>query len=377
MKNILRLSVLALVLIVWGCKNEKKMAEQENQPNYNFMVEGVIEAGRGAVVYLGKVGLQGTEIIATDTCDAQGKFSLEGFAYEQFPAILNFDNNKKIFLIVDSLSHIKLQIPAQQYDQYTVEGSLASADLRNLREIEVMSEREITPIRQEAQTLDPTNEKAFEALRQRLTVISEKYNKVFADSIKKSQNVLVPLFYHYMLQIPLDDEFKKVLFERAEKSGLKNEMVQAYIGQYRAEQTTAIGVMAPEINLQDPSGNFLSLSSLKGKVVLIDFWASWCGPCREENPNVVKVYQKFKDKGFEIYGVSLDDNADKWKQAIIEDGVNWFHVSDLRGWRSSAARTYAVTAIPATFLLDRNGKIVAKNLRGPELEKKIAETMID
>ncbi len=137
---------------------------------------------------------------------------------------------------------------------------------------------------------------------------------------------------------------------------------------------TSIGAIAPELAFPDPEGKVRKLSDLRGKVVLIDFWASWCGPCRRESPNVRNVYQKYHDKGFEVFSVSLDRDAANWKKAIKDDGLVWpNHVSDLKYWSSEAAAIYGVRSIPAMFLLDREGRIVAKDLRGAALENAVRE----
>lgn len=145
--------------------------------------------------------------------------------------------------------------------------------------------------------------------------------------------------------------------------------------QSRVDQISAlmVGNEAPEIAQPNPEGKVLKLSDERGKYVLIDFWASWCRPCRMENPNVVKAYNKYRKAGFEIFGVSLDKDKNKWVQAIAQDGLTWKHVSDLRGWNAQPAANYGVTSIPATVLLDQEGKIIAKNLRGQALEAKLTE----
>lgn len=136
-----------------------------------------------------------------------------------------------------------------------------------------------------------------------------------------------------------------------------------------------VGDFAPEINLPGLDDKMVPLSSLKGKYVLIDFWASWCPPCRRENPNVVRMYEKYKDKSFEIYGVSLDGSKEKWAEAIQTDNLPWVHVSDLGGWNSSVVPQFSIAGIPHTILLDKEGKIIAKDLRGESLESKLAEVL--
>jgi peroxiredoxin len=138
-------------------------------------------------------------------------------------------------------------------------------------------------------------------------------------------------------------------------------------------KTVAVGMIAPDIKQPGTDGKDISLSSLKGKYVLVDFWASWCGPCRKENPNIVKAYNQYKGKGFEIFGVSYDNKKDKWEGAIKKDSLTWPQVSDLKGWQNATAETYYIKAIPSNLLVDKEGRIVAKNLLGKKLYAKLAE----
>ena len=166
---------------------------------------------------------------------------------------------------------------------------------------------------------------------------------------------------------------------------LYKELRDALVGRYannefvkhldqKLRSVVMVGMDAPDIALPDSAGVVRRLSDLRGKVVLIDFWASWCGPCRMENPNVVRVYQKYHDKGFEVFSVSLDNSREKWVQAIKKDNLLWpNHVSDLKGWSSAGGKLYGISSIPATVLVDRDGKVLARNLRGPKLEQQLKE----
>lgn len=143
----------------------------------------------------------------------------------------------------------------------------------------------------------------------------------------------------------------------------------------KRQRAFMVGGEAPDFVQADTAGNDVKLSSFRGKVLLVDFWASWCGPCRKENPNVVRMYEKYKSKGFEILGVSLDSNKDRWLDAIKADKLVWQHVSDLKGWSNAVAQAYSVSSIPHTILLDQNGKILARGLRGAALEQKLGELL--
>lgn len=173
---------------------------------------------------------------------------------------------------------------------------------------------------------------------------------------------------------PNPDELEPV-FNQLSDNIKKSKSGQAFSKTMAQMKATAIGATAPDFTQNDPQGKPVTLSGFRGKYLLLDFWASWCGPCRRENPNVVAAYNRYKDKNFTILGVSLDreDGKQAWLDAIQKDGLTWNHVSDLKFWSNSAAQLYQVRSIPQNFLLDPDGKIIAKNLRGEDLEKKLAE----
>ena len=204
---------------------------------------------------------------------------------------------------------------------------------------------------------------------------SEKNNQKLKDLLLANKDDIAVLMF-------LDN------FPREKNAALHNEVVMALYAKYPDHQlvkeryaietspatATTVGAIAPDLAFPDPDGNIRKLSDLRGKVVLLDFWASWCRPCRGENPHVVAMYQKYHNKGFEVFSVSLDRDKESWKRAIAADGLVWpNHVSDLKYWSSEAARIYGVSSIPSTYLLDQNGRIIAKNLRGEALSNALKQ----
>lgn len=182
------------------------------------------------------------------------------------------------------------------------------------------------------------------------------------DLLKQHSTIIDPVVFE-PLYLGMDAKFR----ETEEGKQMAERLASSKI--------TAVGKAALDFEQQDVNGVVLKLSSLKGKYVLLDFWASWCGPCRAENPNVLKAYQKFKDRQFEILAVSLDNNKERWLAAIQQDGMPWIHVSDLKGWKNEVAVQYDIRSIPQNLLIGPDGVIIAKNLRGEALEEKLNEIL--
>jgi peroxiredoxin len=338
--------------------------------NNGYEINGEVKGAKGEIVYLEKITGQKVTLDSAVLGD-NGKFEFVGKADEQGIYRINIANQSAVDLVLDNTSDINLVIDKEKTAvDYEITGSEASQEIKNVNKILANSFKEINDLQEEF--LKNQNSPHIDSISK---LLDFKYRSVVGKQlsdlkkfIENSKEPIVDIYALSYFNVDENFDFIDKTFEEHKAFIENNEYAKQFYNRFAEYKRLAIGQPAPEINLPDPSGKNISLSSLKGKVVLIDFWASWCGPCRKENPNVVKLYNQYKDKGFTIYGVSLDKNKDDWTKAIMKDNLTWNHVSDLKYWDSAPAVLYKVDAIPATILVDKEGKILAKNLRGEELE---------
>jgi thiol-disulfide isomerase/thioredoxin len=341
-----------------------------------FAVKGKVTNATEKTITLNELTAKGLILLDTATLGKDGSFEFKGKVKEKTFCIINFAKGA-VLLVVDSASSIALSIDANTPDQFGVKGSDDTEQLRKLLEVNNTYMLQLRAL--ETKYAQYTNEPPPPAVQEQ---IRQEYDSIMTgrkDAIQKfvfeGKPGIAAYFATNFLTAEVDFEF----FDKVDKQFFPSYGNSKYALEHHNRvdvlRRTAIGQIAPDIVLSDPFGKTIPLSSLRGKYVLVDFWASWCRPCRMENPNVVRMYTKYKNKGFEVYSVSLDDNKDAWTKAINDDKLLWTHVSDLKKWNASVVPLYNIESIPFTVLLDKDGKIVAKNLRGAELEMKLAELM--
>ncbi len=388
----------AIALLALGCNNlnagksEKNLSDHVNdlitrsastleKVDDGFTIKGTIKNSPQHLIILWEMTPQQLVFIDSARTDASGKFQIQGNTKNMIFAQLQMGPESQIFLAVDNKSKLDVNISLLgKFVDYTIDGNELddSKKIRKIVDANRSFAEEFNALKLEAEKIPQTQEGMSQAavINNRYQRLLQQRNDYMMNMAMSEKKGFIPYFMIAFgaLESPGYDLFKHAV-ACAKAADPMSKYTQDIEGKFVNEASLMIGGVAPDIKLNGPDGKPVSLSSLRGKVVLIDFWASWCGPCRRENPNVVKMYQKYKDQGFEIFGVSLDNDANRWKGAIQTDGLTWFHGSDLMGWKSKPAQMYQVHSIPATFLLDKQGKIIAKGLRGAELEAAVANAL--
>jgi thiol-disulfide isomerase/thioredoxin len=364
------LLLLTAGILLFACNNKSKEEKR------GFRVFGKITNAGNSQISIQEITTTGLIMLDTAIIAEDGSFELNGTLKEKSFCTIRL-NQGDIVLLVDSTSNLEVNADATNIENYSVAGSEENQQLKELFALNntfmvaaknIEKRFSINPNEVPDITIQNAIRMAFDSLQQ-------AHKTAIKDFVININNSLVPYFATNFLMAEADYDFFKLIDDKLYNQFSSSKYAANLHAKVMDLKKTAIGEEAPEIVLSDPFGKTIALSSLRGKVVLIDFWASWCGPCRRENPNVVRVYQKYKNKGFDIFGVSLDDNRDAWIKAINDDKLLWNHVSDLQKWNSSVVKQYNIEGIPFTVLIDKNGKILAKNLRGEALEKKLQEVL--
>jgi peroxiredoxin len=339
-----------------------------------FIINGTIDGLNDGLAVLQQ--RRNSEFVSLDSCTiVQGKFKFAG----------HLDLPEMCYISIhDTLPHLRLfvensrisidgHIDSLRNPIITGSGTQANLDAYN-EKMKPYNERLRSTYKAFLKAKNEGEIEKAQELEMKFDQIEEAQKETALEMVaQNSDNVLAPYLVWGTLAYDLSLEELRKLTSRFSPEIAESIYVVQINDHISVLNKVAIGQPYRDIVLEDPEGNIKKLSDLEGKLILVDFWASWCGPCRRENPNVVALYNEFKDKNFDIFGVSFDRDGVKWKQAIEEDQMTWHHVSDLAGWNSAAGKLYGVRAIPHTVLISPEGIIIEKNLRGEALRSKVAE----
>lgn len=347
------------------------MAQQAGTPQFTLTgkVQGLPENSRVALTD----GSNPTDTVA-ETRVKNGEFVLKGHIAEPNLYEVNFDAAKKKTPIFMGDDKMQLSGDVNDLAGLKTTGSPSNDDFVAFQAAFTPYFKELNALAAKANTMEYVAKR--DSLTVRIKQVSDSIFIVLDQFIKAKPNSYVSPFVLVVVNQLTED----VVAQDKRLHSLSPEVQKGYYAQYLQKmlddaKVGAIGTEAIDFTQSDTSGRAVTLSSFKGKYVLVDFWASWCGPCRMENPNVVATYAKFKDKNFTVLGVSLDKARDPWLKAIKDDGLAWTQVSDLKFWYNAVAVKYHIQQIPQNFLIDPSGKIVGRNLRGPDLQDKLCQLL--
>jgi len=388
MKKIFLIPVL-VVIILSACNSHK--ADKNN-----FVIHGKLTDSKRDSIYLKELTVKNMVSVDSTVINDDGEFYFKVKPKESSFYLLKLKKNNFITLLIESGENVEITGSALLLKTtYTVNGSKGSLLIKELNDHSQINYDKVDSLgkvyTKSKGSPDILKIKAsLDSIYKGIFVEQKKYLKNFIDKNTSSLACIIAVYQQfgreYMFNINSKEDF--VYFEKLDNALMKaypdNQHVKdmheriAEVKKIEEEQALAeaklsTGAQAPDFTLQTPEGKSVSLSSFKGKNVLLDFWASWCAPCRAMNPKMVKLYKKFKGKNFTILSVSFDRDKDSWTKAITLDNLTWTQVSDLQYWNSPVAKLYAVQAIPYSILIDKEGKIVAKGLHGDSLTDKVAE----
>jgi peroxiredoxin len=358
----------------------------------SFSVSGVIRNSSAKKIYLEETPMAGAQRIVVDSMllGKDGSYTLKASPKEETLYNLYLDNDVYPFLpVVNDASKITVNADFNRKpDPANVEGSPATLALQEFMSKGNEKLLQVNILGKEMDSLVKAKapDSLVNGVNERGRLMLEDFRNYVSRFVKNSNSPIVSVFSLGTYRLFNAEEYDSLLTGVVKKFPGNKGIVLVkkdfddQVAKMNQQQNAAApqkwtGKPAPDFTLPDVNGKQIALSSFKGKYVLVDFWASWCGPCRGENPNVVAAYNKFKDKNFTILGVSLDEKKDAWEAAIKKDGLAWSHVSDLKYWSSSVVPLYGIDGIPYNVLVDPQGTVIGESLRGPELEEKLQEVL--